>query len=68
MDMADAMAYGGYKDAGYEYVCIDVSAPSGNKRGIRTLLCRVNLRNRSVKSFICNVTLRTYLHCISHNY
>jgi len=25
MEMADAMAYGGYRDAGYKYVCIDVS-------------------------------------------
>ena len=27
MEMADAMAYGGYRDAGYTYVCIDVSVP-----------------------------------------
>lgn len=27
MEMADAMAYGGYRDAGYIYVCIDVSVP-----------------------------------------
>ena len=28
MEMADAMAHGGYRDAGYQYVCIDVSVPS----------------------------------------
>ena len=45
MDMADAMAYGGYRDAGYKYVCIDVSAPSEYKKGIRPLLCRVTFSN-----------------------
>lgn len=34
MDMADAMAYGGYRDAGYKYVCIDVSAPSDYEKSI----------------------------------
>lgn len=27
MEMADAMVYGGYKAAGYQYVCIDVRIP-----------------------------------------
>lgn len=25
MEMADAMAYGGFREAGYQYVCVDVS-------------------------------------------
>lgn len=60
MDMADAMAYGGYRDAGYKYVCIDVSAPSGYEKGIS--VCRVNLQT-SLNSFICPVTIQTYPHC-----
>ena len=24
MEMADAMVYGGFREAGYQYVCIDV--------------------------------------------
>ena len=39
MEMADAMLYGGYRDAGYHYVCIDVSVPLDCKKQDQSGLC-----------------------------
>lgn len=52
MDMADAMAYGGYRDAGYKYVCIDVSAPPDYEKGISVDVTMYRLNLQTVTEFI----------------
>ncbi len=45
MEMADAMYYGGYRAAGYQYVCIDVSAPQHCRKETQTGLCNTKFLN-----------------------